>query len=265
MDKCPTINEGQLMLKYITALLILLSVSAFADSTVFSGSTYIEDTYISNIMSDTNVNMSSRDTLRHYDYSNFSYFQSPIIKLKNIDDSIDYNHVTIDSAAIYLYQITDIIYADSIYVKGKLCKNVIISQATHNIYKTGSNWNTAGGRAVDGTACNDCWHSGTYDIVGESGRKVQTISAGWQRFQVPQCHADSFVKYPDSANTIALWGGTVVNKYFKAWSTEKGSNIPKFVIYWTEKVGGYPAGVGHYPGGVGVGHSPSGATEGHKP
>lgn len=257
---------------YIITFILLLSASVWAgDSTVFAGATYVNDTYIANTSSDATVNMSTRDTLRTYGYNAFSFYRRSIIAFTNLDDSLTFGEQTVDSALLRLYRFGGT-SADSVYVLGKICKNVITSQCTYNIFKTGSNWATAGCLAAGGTACDDCWNSlsgsGT-DYVETKGRETYVPNTnGWYGFEIPVCHVDSFLAYPDSINAIVLAGEGLnanISQYFYSTDHTGTTYDPRLVIYWTANATGYPAGVGHDPEGVGIGHAPDGQTVGHKP
>ena len=259
------------MIKYII-IILLLSASAWAGSTVYSGSTYINDTYIDNTGSNATVNMSTKNILKTFGYSAFGYYKKTIIAFTNLDDSLIFGEQITDSSVISLYRYGSYgTNTDSVYVAGKVCKNVITSQCTYNIFKTGSDWDSVGCLTAGGTNCDDCWNSlsgSGIDYVETKGRETYIPNTNaWYRFEIPACHIDSFLAYPDSVNAIILAGqGFHVNSSQHFYSTEYiGTTYdPQLVIYWTE-IAGYPAGVGHYPEGVGVGHAPDGQTVGHKP
>lgn len=265
------------MTKYIL-IFILLSASVFGDSTTFTGSTYINDTYISNIPGETTTNFDGIDSLRVYDFPGFGFYRRPILAFTNLDNELTGGGQTIDSAYVRLYRFSGGAPNDSAFVLGKICKNILTASATWEVWKTSNSfeWTTDGcgivstdSTGLGGTNCDDCWNVGDasgVDLVRDTGRWTPiTNTTAYFDFEIPVCHIDTFLAYPDSVNAIILDSrGTNTNIVHNFYSTEASSNKPILVIHWTALPTGPPDAL-HGVGGHGVRHGINGSSVLHKP
>ncbi len=209
----------------LTLSLLLCAATAWGGYTnvkVFSGSTWIEDTYINSAAATTNYD--GADTLNVYANSMTSTYRKALLRpISTWRDSIPAG-ATVKRAWWRLW-ITVKSSTATAYTN-RLCPQWVENQATYNIAKTGTNWATAGAGA-SGTACADCNASGTVDYEGTQASTVLAAASRWEDIPIDTCHINDWLAKRDSVNGTVITAANLQG--FTCKSTD-GDSVPKLVI-----------------------------------
>jgi hypothetical protein len=213
------------MTKYILiALPLLMAASANAaydNVKVFSGSSWIEDTWIDSTNRETNYGGADTISLYNFGATQNRGLMRPIGTWR---DSIPAG-ATVKRAWWRVW----VTYKSATATPNtnRLCPNWVEGEATWVEAADGTNWATAGA-AASGTACADCAGSGSVDYEGTAASTIIGAISRWEDIPIDTCHINDWIENRDSVNGTIITLGS--SPQVLTFTSTEGDSVPKFVI-----------------------------------
>jgi hypothetical protein len=207
-------------------IFLFLPCALWADSTtVFSGTSGLEDSWMSS--DNPTTNYGSSDTIMVCRNTLSSLYWAGLIRPLGINDTIpDTAHAV--ACTLTVKVVVKSPTAPTVYFQG-LCRPWVESQATYNIWKTGYWWTIVNA----GKGCTPCDNneadSSGCDYNADFGSFTATIAT--HKIAIDTVIINDWIQGVRAVNGLKIYNYTNTNNYCKIMSSES-ANSPELMVVW---------------------------------